>query len=63
MELRGATTMIVCSICKRFVSHVVYWTNGNDDIVKVEGTCKHHFHKRVPCDWDCYEDVAGWPKE
>jgi hypothetical protein len=54
--------MIVCSVCKKFVKHIHYWINGNDDIVGVEGWCKH-CHKHVPCDWDCYEDVVGWPKE
>lgn len=54
--------MIVCSKCKKFVKHVTYWTDLNDDIVKVEGWCTH-CHKRGPVDWDCYEDLAGWPKE
>lgn len=54
--------MIVCSTCKKFVKHIRYWIDGFDSIVQVKAWCKH-CHKTVLCDWDCYEDVVGWPKE
>jgi hypothetical protein len=55
--------MIVCSKCKKFIKNVTYTLNTfTDSISNVTGWCKQ-CHKRVPCDWDCYEDVAGWPKE
>jgi hypothetical protein len=55
--------MIVCSKCKKFVSHVRYKQNtGTDAISDVTGYCTH-CRRRQPCDWDCYEDIVGWPKE
>ena len=54
--------MIKCNKCKRFVKNVTYDINFDEAISNVTGWCKH-CHARVPCDYDCYEDVMGWPKE
>jgi hypothetical protein len=53
--------MIVCSICKKFVSNVRYRElKVSGEIIEVKGKCKKH--GVVDCDWDCYEDLDPPPK-
>ena len=54
--------MIKCSICKAFASLRTYDYNPlTEEIRDVKGFCSR-CGKTVLVDYDCYEDVCGYPK-
>lgn len=50
--------MIVCSLCKKFVSQIEYKTNCCEEIKDVTGQCKKH--GRVKVNWDDYDEIVNW---